>query len=404
MREFLQFHDAFNRFLDVVSNRRAPIETLPITHALHRVLAADIPARIPMPPFDKTAMDGYAIMNDDPSDTFTIIETLGAGDHFTRSLEHGTCTKIMTGAMTPPGTGRIIPVEDAEESDGHMRITRRGSDPHLCCRGEDFPEGARLARSGDRLSPALAAILISGGIDTVPVHACPSARVFSTGDELVEPGAPLPPGRIYDSNGPMLDALLGDHHVSLSPRGRIPDDLDVSIALLGDAIASHDLICLSGGVSAGDFDYIPRALETCGMTLHFSGIRVKPGKPMTVATNDRCLVMAFPGNPVSTFVMFHLFGIPALDALAGRRSSPRFLEFKLAEPFRRKRAERLEFVPARLTPDGIVLIPYHGSAHLAALAHAEGFLVIEPGVHVMEAGARALFWPISVSMHETSYA
>lgn len=402
MRELIVFQDAFERFLDIVSTRQSPIETLPVVDSCGRILAEDITARVPMPPFDKTAMDGYAILSDDSSTDFEIIETLGAGDLFTQSLAIGKCTKIMTGGMVPPGTGRVIPVENADEIDGHVHFTHRGSDTHLCYRGEDFAEGALLGRSGNRITPALAAILISCGADQVAVRSHPTGRVFSTGNELIEPGAPLPQGRIYDSNGPMLDALLRQHDVTLTPRGRIPDDLDASIRILAEATRNHDVICLSGGVSAGDFDYIPRALEACGMTLHFSGIRVKPGKPMTVATSDRCLVMAFPGNPVSTFVMFHLFGIPALNAIAGRRIHPRFMTLRLDNAFRRKHAERLEFVPARLTPDGISQIPYHGSAHLAALALVEGFLVIPPGISRIDAGESAQFWPIALTGYETS--
>lgn len=378
-----------------------PVRRMPIRDAAGFILASDIRSLLDIPPFDKAAMDGFAVPEPE-STRYRIIETVRAGEMPALALEPGTCTRIMTGAPVPLNTNRVIPVEHTSEDAGMMTVTKSSRDRHIMRRGEDLRTGDTVAVRGTRLDALHLAVLISSGIDAVDVVQKPRVSVFSTGDELVHSMTEWRPGKIFDSNGPMMTHLIRDAGADIVRTGHLPDDMDGTTAGIESAKADSDIIVFSGGVSAGDYDFIPEALSQCGFTIHFDTIRVKPGKPMTFASSERHLAFGFPGNPVSTYLMLHLLLIPALNALQGRPHVPRMIPLPLSEPWSRFKTERLEFVPAVIGGNGIRPLPYHGSGHLASLMQADGFMCIDPGVPGFAAGDPVPFWPLTLKGYNES--
>ncbi|MCD4653606.1 molybdopterin molybdotransferase MoeA [bacterium] len=378
-----------------------PVETISIRKAMGRILSRNISSPISLPPFDKSAMDGFAIHIAEKSDKLKIIETIQAGDIPTKKLSSGFCAGIMTGAPVPENTGRVIQVECTSQIDNIMTITRQSSAKNICRKGEDILKGEIIAETGTQLNALNLSVLISCGIEEIDVYCRPRVTVFSTGNELVETMKEWGPGKIFDSNGPMLIELMREAGADIIGFKHLPDDPDMTRNKLSQAIEISDIIAFSGGVSAGKFDFIPESLKRCGLRIHFSRLLVKPGKPMTYATGKNTSVFGFPGNPVSTWVMFHLFARPALNRLQGKIQQHRTISLPMAVDWKRKKCERLEFIPVMICEDKnskVALTPleYHGSAHLSALQLADGLALINPGTSTVSAGETVCFWPLTM--------
>ena len=298
-----------------------PVRRLPVREAFDFILASDVKSLLDSPPFDKAAMDGFAVPESDAME-YRILETVRAGDMPSMPLLPGTCTRIMTGAPVPDGTHKVIPVEITSVQEDKMTVTAPSPQRHIMKRGEDIRKGETIAARGKRVDAITLAVLISGGIETVEVVQKPRVTVFSTGDELVHSMREWVPGKIFDSNGPMMTHMLRTAGADIVRTGHLPDDMDRTIAGIESAKADSDILVFSGGVSAGDFDFIPDALMRCGFNIHFDKVRVKPGKPMTFASSGRHLAFGFPGNPVSTTIMLYLLMVPALNAMQGRHVIP----------------------------------------------------------------------------------
>ena len=368
-------------------------EVLHPAQALGRVLARDQFSLLDLPPFDKSAMDGYALLEGEEAMDLRLSGTVRAGQGETPELRAGEAVKVMTGAPVPPGTGRVVMREWTEEEDGRVRILRPGGPSNICRKGEDVKKGDLVLPAGTRITPAAAANLVSCGIVEVEVHRPPRVEVLATGDEVVDSPGEIRPGRIMNSNGPMLAALARRWGMEVTGEGILRDDPEETERGIARALERADFVVLSGGVSEGDFDYVPAALEKLGVKILFDRVAIKPGKPMTLGRGEGPgLLFGLPGNPVSSFLMFHLFVQEAAARLTGERNWFRELRLPLARPFRRKKRERLEFVPARIREGGEVEpLEYHGSAHLAALREAEGFLLVPRGTAALEAGEIVTF-------------
>ncbi len=379
----------------VISHRSVQGETVPVRDAAGRVLVEDVHSSLDLPPFDKSQMDGYAVREGDERESYRMIEIVPAGREGTLPLEPGTCVKIMTGAPVPGGTGRVVKKEDTEVDGDIVRIIGRDTRAFIARRGDDCRKGDRVAWSGERLGSLDAANLLSCGIETVSVARQPRTAVIVTGSEIVDSMEELEPGKIFNSNGPMLEGMLADAGFPVVFAARIPDDPEKLGKGIREALDAADVVLLSGGVSAGDFDHVPGAMEACGLKIHFSRISMKPGRPMTLATGDRGIALGLPGNPVSVLVTFHLFALPTLAALEGEAWRRLFTRVRLRTAFSRKRSGRTEFVPARLARDGRLVRPdYHGSGHLMAIRNADGFFRISRGVKKIAAGAAVPFFRI----------
>ena len=261
--------------------------TLPIAEAVGRVLQTDQHAKLDLPPFDKSAMDGYAIRADDIRDEYKLLGTVAAGQAPGGSIEPGQAVKVMTGAPVPAGAGKVIMREFTEEVGDTVRVFRHGDAPNICPHGEDVRIGDRILPAGRVITSADAANLASCGIADVPVAERVRVAVVTTGDEVVDDPAEIGPGKIMNANGPMMGALCEAWGLDAVRRVHVRDDLDATVAALTDCLSAAEIVVVAGGVSVGDFDYVPAAMDAVGLDVRFSAVKIKPGRPTVFAVPAR---------------------------------------------------------------------------------------------------------------------
>ena len=368
-------------------------ETLAIRDALGRLLVGEYCSRVDLPPFDKSAMDGYAVPPGDATE-LRVLETVPAGAVPTMPLSPGCATKVMTGAPVPDGTDRVVMVEKTTQTGDTVRIHTPETQSNICKRGEDVRTGDVIL-TGPRLAgPLEIANLAACGITQEQTAPPLRVAILTTGDEIVDSADALSPGKIMNSNGPMLEALCQQNGLDVVTCEIVPDQRQATIDAISTACQAADFVLLSGGVSVGDFDFVAEAMAALGLTIHFDKVAMKPGRPMTFATSPSAALFGLPGNPVSVYVMFHIFVLRAMRRRLGLPAEPRTIRLPLADGHRRRKTDRLAFVPCRLTADGtLAAVDFHGSAHLAALLEADGFFVMPQGCATIAAGESAEFWP-----------
>ncbi len=368
-------------------------ERVALVDALGRVLAADVRSLTDLPPWDNSAMDGYAVRAADlaaaGSSPLPVVDVVAAGDRRTLALPPGTAMQIMTGAPVPAGADTVVPVESTDAGRTEVRVTgptRPGG--HIRPRGEDVRAHDVVLHAGDTLTPARLALAAGTGHGTLPVHRRPRVLVVSTGSELVAPGEPLPHGAIYESNSVQLAALARRAGATADVLV-VPDDVATLRGHLAGAAARWDLVITSGGVSVGEFDVVRDAL---GAHLTLVHVAIQPGRPQgSGRLADGTPVVALPGNPVSSFVSFELFVRPLLRRLAGahdldrRRVRARLGEAVTSPPGRE------QYARVRVRWDGPVPVAVpvggRGSHLMAALAGADGLAVVPADVTSLDAGA-----------------
>ena len=363
-------------------------ETVDLRRALGRILAEDVYSDLDMPPFDKSAMDGYACRRDDLGRGLEVVETIQAGTAPARSVGKGQCAKIMTGAPLPDGADCVIMVEYTEAAaDGRVRFTGAETRDNICRRGEDIQKGQRVLEKGTRLGPQHIAVLASVGRTDARVELKPKVGVIATGDELIEPGELLDPAKIRTSNSYQLFSHVLAAGCAPTYYG-IARDTEAEIdAMLKRAIAENDVVLLSGGVSMGDFDLVPGVMENNGIRILFDSVAMKPGKPTTFGVSREVYCFGLPGNPVSTFIQFELLIKPFLFRLMGHDFRPTVCRFPLAAPIKAKKGNRETWIPVEITDEEEVQpVEYHGSAHINALCGADGLIVLPPGASTVEKG------------------
>jgi len=366
--------------------RRPQTERVPIVEALGRVLAEQIVSTLHSPPFAKSAMDGYAVCRDDSSHSFRLLESIAAGRVPTQVVRPGQCSKIMTGAMMPEGAARVIRVEFTEEKDGVVAQLQPEPYDNVIQRGENLKKGDPVL-APKVLQAQDIGVLASLGIEEVLVALRPLVGVINTGSELRNPGEKLKAGEIYDSNGPQLCAQIASAGVRYRHYGIIEDELPELKAAVSKALKECDMVLITGGVSMGDYDYVPEVLEENGVCIRFHKLAVKPGKPTLFGQKNDTFVFGLPGNPVSTFVIFEVFVKPLLFRLMGIEYAPPQRRGRLVKAIKRRSSERVEFRPVQLKGGDIHPIKYHGSAHLDALSQTNGLVRIEIGVELIDKGA-----------------
>jgi molybdenum cofactor synthesis domain-containing protein len=305
--------------LDIVLQSVQPLapQTVSTFEALDLVLAQDVIAQEDLPPFPCSAKDGFAVIASDPANPRRLIGEQTAGYIAALRVEPGTCVRITTGAPLPPGADAIIMVEYTHEQDGMVTMQRPvapGSDVRPV--SQDIAKGQRVLTASTRIGPQEIGLLASLGYTSVRVHPRPRVAVLSTGNEVVEPDAPLAPGQIRDSNRYTLMAALQRAGASPVSLGISTDTDETSRAKITEGLAMCDALITSGGVSMGKLDLIKPLLETLGQ-VHFGRVNMKPGKPLTFATVGGKPVFALPGFPVSSLVSFELFVRPALRRMGG---------------------------------------------------------------------------------------
>ena len=362
-------------------------EVLDIRHALGRILAAPIRARLDLPPFSKSAMDGFAIQSSDKSPLYEIIETIPAGKVPLQSVGAGRCSRIMTGAMLPDGADVVVRVEYTEVENNQMRIVTPETGRNVISRGENLGKGDDVL---DRkiITPQDIGVLSEQGIDRVEVVVPPLVGIITTGSELKDPGESLKEGQIYNSNGFQLCAQVSAMGGQYRYYGAVEDDPESLNSAVSKGISENGVLLLTGGVSMGDYDYVPKVLKELGADIHFHKLAVKPGKPTLFASFDDRYIFGLPGNPVSTFVIFEVVVKPFLYQLLGLSYHPFSIRGRLAESIVRRDNSRLEFMPVRIEHGKVFPVTYHGSSHLHALSLADGLMRIERGVNKLEEGTQ----------------
>ncbi len=330
-----------------------------IAEALGAILAADLRAPHPLPRFANSAMDGYAVRRSDIAGaasaspvTLDVIGEVRAGDTYDELMGRGTCVRIMTGAMVPSGADAVVPIEEAEEAEGKVRVLAEPlPSGHIRPAGEDVEAGETILRAGAEIGPGEAALLASLGLSPLRVRAAPGIAIVVTGDELVAPEEEPGPGRIRDSNSVALKALVMEAGGLPLPYRIVGDDLDSVIETLEVAAATADLVVSAGGVSVGRYDFVKEAVECLG-GIDLWRVAMQPGKPVVSGTVKGTPFLGLPGNPVSIHIGFEQFVRPAIRKLRGCSELFRpVVRARLTERLT-KRPGRLHFVRVRLEVDG----------------------------------------------------
>ncbi len=316
--DLISVTDARARVLATV--RPLPAETVAVTDALGRVLADDVTADVALPPFDSSAMDGFALVAGAAGELPVVGESR-AGAPFDGAVRPGEAVRISTGAVVPDGADAVVPVERVDKLDGRVRVPATRAGANVRPTGDDVRPGERVIPRGTKVGPAELGMLAALGRQTVVCARGPRVAIVATGDELRPPGQPLGPGQIHDSNAATIaaQATLAGAVVVLSARAG--DDPAATLEALRAALGAADVVCVSGGVSVGPHDHVRPSLADLGVEEHLWGVRLKPGKPFWFGIRARAgkagYVFGLPGNPVSAMVTFQLFAAPALRALQG---------------------------------------------------------------------------------------
>jgi molybdopterin molybdotransferase len=386
--ELISIDDARRRVLAAVSP--LPAEPVPLDGALGRALAEDVRSTVDVPPFDSSAMDGFAVVAG-PAGELPVVDESRAGHPAQTAVEPGTSVRISTGAQVPPGADAVVPVERTEERDGVVSVPDTDPGANVRRAGEDMRAGQAVLSAGTVLGPAEVAVLASLGHAEAPCAARPRVVLLMTGDELVEPGRPLAPGQIWSSNGYALAGQVARCGATLARRDSVPDSAEGTRTALERALSDADVVCVSGGVSVGPHDHVKDALEALGVEERFWGVRLKPGKPTWFGARDGVLVFGLPGNPVSAMVTFHLFARPALRALQGADPGDSRASAVLDEPLplnpRREEAVRVRL---RAEADGWHALSTgpQGSHMLTSMLGADALALIRAGKGELAAGER----------------
>ena len=387
-------------------------ETVPLHDALDRVLAADVNAPFDIPAYDNSAMDGYAFdgsavaLAAAADIALTVAGTALAGHPFDGAVVPGTCIRIMTGAAMPAGCDTVIPQERVRVDGDVIRFAAHEVARGANCRraGEDLARGACALAAGRILRPSDLGLLASFGLREVTVRRRVRVAVFSTGDELREPGEPLGRGTLYDSNRGMLVAMLERLHIDALDLGIVRDDPAALERALHDAIAAQaDAVITSGGVSVGEADFTRDVMARLG-DVTFASLALRPGRPLACGTlaragDGRVLFFGLPGNPVASAVTFYAIVRPALLTLAGAHTPPPAMYTARSTQALKKRPGRTEYLRAIATraADGqwhVAPAGSQSSASLSGLAAANCFIVLGHDSAAVDAGAPVDILPL----------
>jgi molybdopterin molybdotransferase len=376
-------------------------ETVPLGAVLGRFLAADLVAPRAVPPHDNSAVDGYAVFHADlAADRDTVLPVGGraaAGHPLGRPARRGEAIRIFTGAKMPDGVDTVMMQEDCVALDGAVRLRpglKQGANRRRA--GEDAMAGAVVIPAGRRLRAQELGLAAALGFAELTVYRRLRVAIFSTGDELAEPGASLPDGAIYDANRHTIAALLQGLGCAVTDLGIQPD----RPAAIRDALAAaaaHDLVITSGGMSTGDEDHVKAAVEAQG-SLHFWRLAIKPGRPVALGQIGRTPFMGLPGNPVAVMVTFLILARPLILRLAGASEiAPRTYRVRAGFAYRKK-PERREYIRARLEADGpggwiAHKFPRDGAGILSSMVQSDGFVVLDETLSRLEPGSEVDFLP-----------
>jgi molybdopterin molybdotransferase len=403
--------DAVERLL---TERVAPVsetEAADVSGACGRVVAEDIVATVDLPPFDNSAVDGFAVRHADLAPSaetrLLIVDQVMAGHRAERAVARGEAVRIFTGAPMPHGADTVFMQEDCRVEDGAVLVPaglKAGANRRLA--GEDIRSGAVALPAGRRLAPQHLALAAAIGLTEISVRRRVRVALFSTGDEIVEPGSPLPVAALYDSNRRLLAAMLARLGAEVTDLGILPDRPETLVAAIGDAAQRHDLVLTSGGVSTGEADHVRAAVEKVGR-LVFWRIAIKPGRPVAMGvipasgTGSGAAFVGLPGNPVAVFVTFARVVRPLVLRLAGAMPEPLVaLPVRASFSYRKKKGRR-EYVRVALAQaaDGAIVASKYsreGAGVITSLTETDGLAELTEEVTNIEPGATIGFLPYAV--------
>jgi len=393
--------------LGLLRSKLAPVaatERVALKDAVGRILAAPLVATHDVPPADNVAVDGYAVHFDDLDQSADTVLPIGgraaAGHPLREAAPRGTAIRVFTGALLPPGTDTVLMQEDCRVANGSVTLPlgiKRGANRRSA--GEDVRAGTTVLEAGRRLRAQEIGLAASLGLTSLAVYRPLRAALFSTGDELREPGEDLPLGAIFDANRYTLQALLQGLGCAVSDLGILPDNAGAVRDALATAAASHDLVLTSGGMSTGEEDHVKAAVEAAGK-LHFWRLSIKPGRPVAMGQLGQVPFMGLPGNPVAVMVTFLLLARPLVLLLSGAiDAGPRLYRVRAGFDYKKK-PNRTEYVRARLAraEDGNWIaekFPRDGAGILTSMVESDGLVEIGEGIAKLEAGATVDFLPFS---------
>ena len=370
--------------------RMTAAESIPLDRCAGRVPASlTIAAEGDVPPFDNSAMDGFAIRAADAPGQLHVIGEVAAGSASLPRIGPGEAVRIMTGAPMPPGADAVVPIEDAHESGERVEVPATARGTYVRTAGHDTRAGEVVELAAEPLGPAGVAVLVSLGLGSVDVRRRPRVAILSTGDELRESGAELAPGQIHDANGPSLAAAVeeaGGEAVLLPRVGDDPNRIEEQVRA---AASDADLLVVSGGVSVGRHDHVRSVIERLGR-LDLWRIRVQPGKPLAFGAVGGLPILGLPGNPVSALVTFELFARPVIRRMLGLSGTGRMTLPTVAADRMPKDPERRAYLRVVVTrvADGLEARSAGGqaSSQLRPLAAANALLIVPEGDPAAEAG------------------
>jgi molybdopterin molybdotransferase len=387
------------------------IERVDLADALGRVVASDVTAGGALPPFDNSAVDGYAVRHADLASAgetrLAIVDRVAAGHAAARGIGAGQAIRIFTGAPMPAGTDTVFMQEDCRLDDGAVIVPaglKIGANRRLT--GEDMRSGAVALSAGRRLAPQHLGLAAAIGLTELPVRRRVCVAVFSTGDEIVEPGSARPAAALYDANRRLLGAMLARLGAATTDLGILPDRPDAIARAIAAAAEGHDLVLTSGGVSTGEADHVRDAVESVGR-LVFWRLAIKPGRPVAMGVvpgsrpGNGAAFVGLPGNPVAAFVTFARVVRPLLLRLAGAAPEPLVaLPVTAAFAYGKKKGRR-EYVRVTLrrTADGTIEAEKYrqdGAGVITSLTETDGLVELTEDVTIIERGASVGFLPYTV--------
>ena len=384
--DMITFEAAFKIVMESVFETRT--ETIPFTDSSGRILDEDIKSDIDMPPFNRSAVDGYACHRIDINNELEVIEVISAGKKPMQIVEKNQCSKIMTGAIVPDGCDVVFMVEESGNfSNGKIRFSGTDLKLNISVKGEDVRTGDVVLKKGKLIQPQDVAVMASVGHTKVNVKKKPVVGIISTGDELINPSDFPAISQIRNSNAYQLDAQVTRAGGTAIEYGIAPDNENITYEIIQKAIHECDIVIITGGVSMGDFDFVPGVLIRSGVKILFDRVNVQPGKPTTFGVHSKAIVFGLPGNPVSSFIQFEMLVRPLINSMMGYTWIPREQKLPLAINYERKSSDRMGLIPVFINKDlEVVPVDFHGSAHITALSYSDGVITMKPGIRSLIKG------------------
>ena len=385
--------------IDVRCQPLPPVQVL-LDDALGRILRKTIYAPEDMPSCDRSTRDGYAVLQNDASEAFCVVDVIHAADWKPRQLQSGETVRVATGGALPCGGLRVVMQENVEREGDTIKIVRREAALNLRQRGEDVKAGEPLVKDGVRLDAGKLALLASAGC--AQLLTSPRLRVlhFTTGDEIIPPGQIPQSGQVRDSNSILIRSLL-QRYSCVVEQAHLPEDFErakIKIGQRSAAAANADLVLVSGGASVGEQDFTRPLLEWLGFEIVFSQVNVRPGKPLIFGTNENRVAFGLPGNPLSHFVCFYFAVATALACLTGE-AGPQFLRGRLVTGLDDATCPRETLWPARWDSAGLRPLPWASSGDVTCFAAANALIRVPANRTLLAAGTEVDFLPAGVMLY-----